>query len=138
MNAVFADTSYWIALVAENDKLRSKALEISIAVKATKVLTSEAVLTELLDGASQRGAYQRDKVSSFVQSLISSQSIEIISVSAKLFANAFSLFKLRLDKGWSMTDCISFVICAEHNISEVLTYDHHFVQAGFVALLRGD
>ena len=58
------------------------------------------------------------------------------SVPAELFGRGLQLFKGRLDKSWSMTDCISMALCEELNITEVLTHDHHFVQAGFVALLR--
>ncbi len=40
------------------------------------------------------------------------------------------------DKDWSLTDCISFVVMHERGITEALTADHHFEQAGFVALLK--
>jgi predicted nucleic acid-binding protein len=42
------------------------------------------------------------------------------------------------DKEWSLTDCISFLLMRERGIHEALTHDHHFEQAGFVALLRSD
>ena len=35
-----------------------------------------------------------------------------------------------------LTDCISFVVMAEHGITDALTGDHHFEQAGFRALLK--
>ena len=37
---------------------------------------------------------------------------------------------------WSLTDCTSFVIMEQMEISEALTPDRHFEQAGFVALYR--
>jgi hypothetical protein len=37
----------------------------------------------------------------------------------------------RPDKEWSLTDCISFVAMNERNITDALTSDHHFEQAGF-------
>ncbi len=40
------------------------------------------------------------------------------------------------DKDWTLTDCISFVIMRERNVAEALTGDHHFEQAGFVAMLK--
>ncbi len=50
-----------------------------------------------------------------------------------VFADAFFWIALlnRRDENWSLTDCISFVVMNEHGMSEALTGDHHFAQAGF-------
>jgi uncharacterized protein len=48
------------------------------------------------------------------------------------------LFGDRPDKDWSLTDCISFIVMEERRITEALTGDHHFEQAGFRALLAGE
>jgi hypothetical protein len=48
----------------------------------------------------------------------------------------WALYADRPDKYWSLTDCISFVVMKDHQITEALTGDHHFEQAGFVALLK--
>lgn len=42
----------------------------------------------------------------------------------------------RADKEWSLTDCISFVLMRREAVSEALTGDCHFEQAGFVASLK--
>ena len=49
-----------------------------------------------------------------------------------------SLHVARMDKSWSLTDCISFYLMRERGITQALTTDHHFTQAGFEALLRRD
>ena len=46
------------------------------------------------------------------------------------------LFAQRPDKQWSLTDCISFVVMQDRGITEALTADHHYEQAGFVGLLK--
>lgn len=46
------------------------------------------------------------------------------------------LYEQRRDKQWSLTDCISFVVMKREGLTEALTGDHHFEQAGFVALLK--
>jgi hypothetical protein len=43
--------------------------------------------------------------------------------------------RLLLDKEWSLTDCISMVVMQEQGISEAVTADHHFIQAGYRASL---
>jgi predicted nucleic acid-binding protein len=59
----------------------------------------------------------------------------VVAASNSNFQLGSDLYNNRPDKAWSLTDCISFVVMQEHGISEALTGDHHFEQAGFVALL---
>jgi len=62
----------------------------------------------------------------------------VVPLSEALFRQSFDLYRQRLDKEWGLTDCISFVVMQERGITEALTADHHFRQAGFLALLAGD
>ncbi len=71
-----------------------------------------------------------------IENLRSAEDIQIVPASADLFDRGFHYFTERPDKEWSLTDCISFVVMNERGITEGLTADHHFEQAGFVALLR--
>jgi predicted nucleic acid-binding protein len=49
---------------------------------------------------------------------------------------AWTFLKDRSDKAWSLVDCVSFVLMKRRGITDALTADHHFEQAGFVALLK--
>ena len=60
----------------------------------------------------------------------------VVPASSELVKAGLELYRRRMDKSWSLTDCISFVVMRDHSISEALTGDHHFEQAGFVALLK--
>jgi len=46
------------------------------------------------------------------------------------------IFSRRVDKAWSLTDCTSFVVMQEEGLTDALTTDHHFEQAGFAVLLQ--
>jgi uncharacterized protein len=46
------------------------------------------------------------------------------------------LLEARPDKAWSLVDCSSFAIMQQQNMSQALTNDHHFEQAGFIRLLK--
>ncbi|HEY4594260.1 MAG TPA: nucleic acid-binding protein, partial [Thermoanaerobaculia bacterium] len=61
----------------------------------------------------------------------------IVPQSSIQFQEALSLYEQREDKHWSLTDCASFQIMRRDRMTQALTYDHHFEQAGFQALLRG-
>lgn len=45
------------------------------------------------------------------------------------------LYEQRLDKGYSLVDCISINVVRDRGITEVLTNDHHFEQEGFASLI---
>ena len=60
----------------------------------------------------------------------------VVAPDVRLYDAGLRLYADRLDKNWSVTDCISFLAMRERRIVEALTTDHHFEQAGFVALLK--
>ncbi|PAX51087.1 hypothetical protein CK510_26755 [Brunnivagina elsteri CCALA 953] len=62
--------------------------------------------------------------------------ISWITLTNSLYKLAFNLFKQREDKEWGLVDCISFIVMQDRAITDALTADTHFQQAGFRALLR--
>ena len=57
-------------------------------------------------------------------------------ISGEHYRQAFALYREREDKEWGLTDCLSFVVMNERGLTDALTADDHFRQAGFRALLR--
>lgn len=136
MNEVFADAGYWIALFHPRDRLHSKALVVSQSIAGRRIVTSQAVLTEFLNHFAAFGAQFRGKAVQVVQSLRQSSEVEIIEHNSAQFEEALALYAKRPDKEWGLTDCDSFLIMQQRGITEVLAHDEHFIQAGFIALLR--
>jgi uncharacterized protein len=71
-----------------------------------------------------------------LSSLEQDDTVEIVPMTDELYQKAFELFCNRPDKDWGLIDCISFIVMQEKGLSEALTADEHFEQAGFIALLR--
>jgi uncharacterized protein len=136
MTFMFADTGYWIALLDPQDSLNDKAKALSRAHFQATVMTSEMVLTEVLNHFSKRGRGLRIAALMLVNRLRDSPSIEVLPQTPELFQQALQLYGQRLDQAWSHTDCASFVIMQQRGIVEALAYDKHFEQAGFRALMR--
>ena len=63
-------------------------------------------------------------------------SVEIVGLSEALWDRAYRVFRDRTDKEWGMIDCVSFIVMEDRHITDALTTDEHFQQAGFRALLR--
>lgn len=132
MKAVFADTSFFLASLNPDDELHEKAIAISREVPAMR-LTTGFVLLEVANSMS--GAGQRSQFVEFYTRLVEHSRARILPVSQELFLRGYELYAARRDKDWSLTDCISFVVMREEGLSEALTHDHHFEQAGYRRLL---
>ena len=77
----------------------------------------------------------RYEVSKYVRQLLLNPKFEIVGRGEMSFLEALELYESRLDKGYSLTDCISMNVCRKLDITKILTRDHHFEQEGFEILL---
>jgi predicted nucleic acid-binding protein len=132
MKATFADTSYWIALVLASDAYHQRA--VAANGRISSVITTRFVLAEL--GAALARASLRHIFLAILDQIEADPAIRVLAVDDALFHEGVELFRQRPDKDWSLTDCVSFVVMQREGIGEALTADHHFEQAGFVALLK--
>jgi predicted nucleic acid-binding protein len=135
MKWFFADTSYWIALLNPADQLNKPALELKGAIGETPILTSEAVLTELLNYFCGYGADTRAHVVRVVRDILTDLQIEVVPHTTELFLSGLDFYEARLDKGYSLTDCFSMLMIRQRGNIRVLTNDKHFTQEGFERLL---
>ena len=71
-----------------------------------------------------------------LESLEADPNVEIVLLTNDLYIAAFNLFKQRKDKEWGLVDCLSFIVMQNRGITDALTADTHFQQAGFQALLK--
>ncbi|HEV2972705.1 MAG TPA: PIN domain-containing protein [Pirellulales bacterium] len=133
MTAVFADTSFFAAILNDRDSLHSIAREAA-AREVEFRLTTEFILLEVANFCTRES--QRAVFAEQVANLKRAAIIEIVLASHDLFECGLSLFFSRPDKDWSLTDCTSFIVMQDRGSTGSLTSDHHFEQAGFVALLR--
>ena len=136
MRKIFLDTAYLQALVDTRDSLHQSSVAITDELDIFLSVTSEMVLTELLNALSGRGGYLRDAALDIVDKLHQDSSVEIIPQTSQLFTEALLFYRQRRDKSYSLTDCASMLIMRQQNIGDVLTFDRHFQQEGFNALLR--
>jgi len=136
MNQVFADTGYWIAVLFPRDDLHLCAKQVVASLGEVQIVTSEWVLTEVLDSFAERGTFLRQGAARLVAMLASHPDVLVISYGEVAFQQASELYRQRLDKNWSVTDCSSFLIMERLGIIAALSHDRHFEQANFKALLR--
>jgi len=133
MKLQFVDTYYLLALVNTKDKGHDAALRHSQG-RTSGLVTTTWVLVEFADALS--AVSSRSSAARFIRGLSAEPFVEVTPPSQEQFERALDLYENRPGKEWSLTDCLSFLLMEERGISEALTADHHFEQAGFQALLR--
>lgn len=133
MTPVFADTFYFLALLHLDDNAHARALSASQTL-ASPLLTTAWVVTEVADALAMPG--MRENVPRLLAALRADPACTIVPPTEELFDQGVDLYAQRPDKSWSLGDCISFIVMRQQGITEALTGDHHFAQAGFTALLK--
>jgi hypothetical protein len=77
----------------------------------------------------------RDVFLLLLEDIAADAATTVLPANQELFDKAVAFFAARPDKEWSLTDCTSFIVMQEQGVTEALTSDHHFRQAGFNTLL---
>jgi uncharacterized protein len=126
------DTSGLFGLLHRGEPQHGRALELY--AQARLRLTHSYVLAELIPLAQVRGL-ARALVLDFSLRALEDDEVEVVWVDPPLHRQALNLLQARRDKDYSLCDAVSFVLMREHSITEALTTDKHFAQAGFTRLL---
>ncbi len=134
MKSLLLDTSYLIALEAADDQNHKVALSHWQKLLKTlpPLVTTSYIFDEVVTFFNSRGHHT--KAVELGNNLKQSASIEFIHVDEVLFYEGWQYFQTHSDKAYSLTDCISFVVMKQRRIKTALTFDRHFVQAGFEKL----
>jgi predicted nucleic acid-binding protein len=133
MTFQFIDTYYLLALVNTKDKSHDAALRHSQG-RAAGLVTTTWILLEFADALA--AVDSRVNAARFIRGFQHEPFVEIVPPTLSQFERALDRYEQRPDKEWSLTDCISFLLMEEREITDALTADRHFQQAGFRALLR--
>ena len=132
---VFVDTSYIYAIINPNDQWHSRAVELEAKVASANLslITTQFILAEIADGLS--AVRYRKSAFEIIHSLLEDPLVNVVPPSNELFHSGLDLYESRPDKNWGLTDCFSFVTMRDNDLTDALTTDDHFRQAGFNALL---
>jgi predicted nucleic acid-binding protein len=132
MSRVVAEAFYFVALLNRADQFHQKATAAAQQLR-DDIMTTEWVLAEVADALA--GPINRLVVAAFIRDLSADPKVFIVRASSNWFERGLQLYEQRPDKDWPLTDCISFAIMKEEKLTDALTGDHHFAQAGFKMLL---
>jgi predicted nucleic acid-binding protein len=131
---IFGDAFYYIALLSPRDRAHERAIRFA-GNASSEIVTTDAIFVEVLAFFARAGPHARAEAAGVVDDARAHPMSVVLPQTRELFDAGLDLYRRRLDKGYSLTDCMSMVICRELEITEVLTHDQHFAQEGLSVLL---
>lgn len=131
MERILADASWLIAELNPKDPDHVRAL--ALRPRRTRLVTTDLILTEYLNAFS--ATHLRIRAAQETHAWYTGEATRVFHIDEGMFQQALLLYTNRPDKGWSLTDCASFLLMRQLGIARALTADRHFIQAGFEALL---
>ena len=133
---VFVDTAGFLALWDASDQYHHAALRLQeqLVRKRRFFVTTEYVADETITLLLVR--HSHGAAVDFLDALERSEALRLEWTDPSRFHASADSFRKHGDKEWSFTDCVSFAVMRELRIRDAFTTDHHFRQAGFIALLK--
>ncbi|MEO0517228.1 MAG: PIN domain-containing protein [Cyanobacteria bacterium P01_A01_bin.116] len=127
------DTLFIVALANPRDQYHTLALNLSQTYERYPLLMTDCVLLEVGNALARSFKLQAAEI---IEEFQHSKEVAIVPLTPALFKEGLDLYRRHQDKSWGLVDCISFVVMQESGADTALTFDQHFVQAGFKALMR--
>ena len=131
MRRFFVDTFYLIALSNRRDQWHRRVVTFSRALRDVRLYTVDEVLAEFLTFSSTLGAHIRAQAARTVLNALNDSQWTVLPQSRMSFLDALTLYESRPDKEYSLSDCVSMQAMRREGLTDVLSNDHHFTQAGF-------
>jgi predicted nucleic acid-binding protein len=103
LSSVFIDTSFVVAVVNERDQHHARASELADLFDGVSLVTTDGVLLEIGNALARKFKQQAIGI---IEDFRSSDDVEIVSLNAELFEQAFEIYRRHKDKAWGMVDCV--------------------------------
>ena len=131
MRRFFVDTFYWIALTNRRDQWHRRVQAFNRALDAYHFFTTDEVLAEFLTFCGEGTPETRGQAALFARRVLVDPHTTVIPQTHASFLEGLALYESRLEKHYSLTDCIAMQVMQRESFTDVLSNDHHFAQEGF-------
>jgi uncharacterized protein len=134
---LFIDTSGWAYYLDRQAPLHSEVVTLvkQAVIQRRRLVTTNYIITELVALLSSRYHQPRPQVIKAINAIKKDASVEVVHIERAIDDEAWALLEARLDKEWSLVDASSFIVMQHFGMTEALTTDRHFNQAGLTKLL---
>lgn len=127
---IFVDTGAWASIAMKGDKHHEEAVQLlhDFQKDSISLITSDYILDEVLTLVRKRSTHEKAK--RMGQTILKSPVIRLERINETVWESAWKIFQRYNDKIWSFTDCTSFALMDQLNISRAFTFDSDFEQYG--------
>ena len=131
---VFGDSSGFIAAIDGCDADHAAAARAfrALAKSREAVVTTALVLAETVTHLRRRSGWVASR--KMGEAIVNSRAIELVCPTREQLDAAWRDFIRDPDPKLSLCDSLSFIVMRERGIARALTFDRHFVAAGFSIL----
>lgn len=129
---IFIDTSALLAVFDASDQWHNAAAkywtsELIDATERPKVYISDYILDEAATRIREKAGHKKAVAAlDLLRMLIASGAITMARIEAHRFDSAVGIFRKCDGQDFSFTDCTSFAVCSELEISRAFAFDTHF------------
>ena len=130
---IFVDTGAWVAILNPRDQHHQDAVEIynTLEQQRIRLLTTDYVIDE----TATRLRYDTNHSLAVmflnrIELLVEIGILTVVEINKDVFEKAKALFRQYDSARLAFTDCTSFVVCRENNITEAFAFDRHFAMMG--------
>src|SRR3989344_852398 len=123
---IFIDSSFFVALLSENDSLNKRANELlgDLNARGFLTVTSNFVVSEVITVLSQR--VDKQIAINFAQFVYYSSNLDIIAVDRITELRALGYLKNIVSKNISFCDCATIAAMDLLRIKHLASFDNHF------------
>jgi uncharacterized protein len=131
---IFADSSGFIAAFDASDARHAAAASVwrELAEHGEGLVTTQLVVAETVTCLRRRVGWEISR--RVGDAILASRAIEVRGLDDEQFAAAWREFVRCGDPELSLCDAASFVLMRELGVRRALTFDQHFLSAGFEVL----
>ncbi|MFN8475822.1 MAG: PIN domain-containing protein [Anaerolineae bacterium] len=126
------DTGAWFARTVPSDA-NHLAIREWLRQNRQPLITTDFVIDETLTLMRVRG--ERQRAIALGQAFFDGGVARIYYLTERAVQDAWRTFSHHEDKTWSFTDCTSKVVMEKLQITQALSFDHHFRQFGAASIV---
>jgi len=135
---VFVDTQGWAEVFHQPALHHARALQVMQHARddAWELITTNLILSELVPlFRSRHFRLPQPQVLTIITQIRALPNLTLLHVDEQADQQAWGLLYSNAQQPWSHVDATSIVLMRQLGLTDILTADRHFAQAGFIVLL---